>query len=504
MSDKSGLGIVDTLAGSTPIIYSCTHRMTNVVLKFLETPHMCNLSHMCFGRTVAYHAMQNNMGEVVLKLLTYWNECKIYEQTINSSTPLMWACSQKFTEICMRLLKYPEKCRLSDADAHGKSALILACMYKKTNMVRKILKSNIECRPDIQDLNGKTPLIYAVINELDTVVALLLNIPDKCNMGAQDTYGCTALHFACRLRNNSIALKILTHPDKCNMSARNMSKNTALHIACSTKNADIIANILQYPDKCGLGLQDNEGYTPLHMSASRKDIKTCRMMTIPANIGICNLGALNNTGYTLLLSLCSDASMSQDFQDLILDMLDYPDICNLGACTPSNMTALMFAYRHHFKEIALKMLNYPDKCNLNVTHPIFTSVFTMAFNDKQTDIVDKIAQHINIIDHIPLTPEYKIIFSKYIDVCVKKQINDMPNSEEIKKNMEILENYRDMISDDSQIRNCIMCLCETCHNAVFVNCKHVIAICIECTELTCDRCPICSKNTNVILGAFIV
>ena len=504
ISDKSGMGVVGTICRMTPIMYLCAYNKTEIALKFLETPHMCNLSHAHAGRTVAFYAMQHNMTDVVLKLIDYWEECKIYEQTINGSTPLIWACLNDFTKICMLLLKYPEKCRLDETDKLGQTALMLACKLEKHNMANKILKSNTECRPDVQDSFGTTALIYAVRHKLESVVTALLNIPDKCNMGAQTADRRTVLHSACCMGYTRSALKILAHPDKCNMSAQDACGNTALHYVCRSKNIDIASHILQYPDKCGLDLKNNEGDTPLHISVSVRDIKTCNMITTPTNIGMCNLGASRDTGYTVLLLLCSDPSLQQNFRDLALNILNYPDICNIGACTPSGVTALMFACKHQFNDIAVKMLNNPNKCNLNIKHPTFGSAFTIAFENKQTEIVDKIIPHINIIDQIPVPSTYQMIFSKYVDVCVRKQLNDMPNAEEIKKNMETLETYRDTINDDSRERACVICLGDTCHNVVFINCKHVIAICVECTELANNKCPICAKTTNIIYGAFIV
>jgi ankyrin repeat protein len=505
ISDKSGWGIVDS-ASITPIIYLCTHKKTRLVLKMLETPSICNLSHATpSGETVAYFAMKQHMTEVVLKLLEYHDICKIYEQTIDGLTPLMWACVNNFTEICMILLKYPEKCRLSEIGHFGETALIFACKNKKHNMARKILKSNIECLPDIKDDNGSTALMYAASNKLSSVVTWLLKAyPDRCNMGAKNTYGSTALMLACAVKNEYIALRLLDYPDKCNMAAQNKDGSTALHTAIRNAHTTIIKKILQYPDKCGLNLQDVDGYTPLYESVMKCNIDAFRLITSPSNISMCNLGALIRTKSTVLLFLCRSVRAGKEFNNLILDILNYPDMCNLGVCDCNNMTALMYACRYSSTDIALKMLNYPDKCNLDMQHPVEGSAFNIALTSDRMDIVDKIMPHINVINHIPLSVKCKNIINKYIDICVVQRLETIPNSAEIKENMKKLENYRDHLHNNSQSRNCVMCFEDTCNNSMFVNCKHVISICVECTQLVSDKCPVCSQKTSIISGVFVV
>ncbi len=375
---------------------------------------------------------------------------------------------------------------------------------------------------NICDTKGNTLFIYALHSHMKSVAMEILNTPElrMFNIYTGPTTGCTAL-IECILYgyddDEDLAIKILEQPSTCGIDDLNIFGmyhrlpnstwgNTYLYCAITKKKYRTVCKLLEHPEFCqinmGLGLS---GETPF--------LEACDGSTTEIAMEIFKIGDksiqcnCDNTGLFPIMAACKHG-----MSEVALAILNHT---NNGIDKIPNFnyknTCLIEACLNCTEEVVLKMLETHEKCGVrcsmhnNILFKTYTA-FTVAHEKNFTRVTDFLLTHYTIPELLGISNENYQLFEKYSN-HLQKFIDNLPNKDYINENLALFNKITGEVINRSPVKSCLLCGEDQKSNVVYINCKHIISMCTECTDKLYtinNRCPVCRVESNIIKDAYIV
>lgn len=145
-------------------------------------------------------------------------------QTIQGTTPLMYACSNGLSDLAMMLIDSGAQIQTTEYYT-GRSALSYAVMQNHLELSELLIRR--EAKTDLKDSYGNTLLHYAAQFQLLQMADLLIYYDADVNARNNDSL--SALHFAAENGNEEMALQLIKVG--INLEHKNLRGQTALFYA---------------------------------------------------------------------------------------------------------------------------------------------------------------------------------------------------------------------------------------------------------------------------------
>ena len=386
------------------LYYACIHKLESVALKLLTGNSLVMGKDYC-NRNIFTIACKNNMVETCNNLLKTCICIDVLEVDTEDKCALLYALDNLMISLLIEILnsnkhttyKIPRDttCVIRNFDLLNiteKKSNICTCemSYSAINLLIKnapfdtmkdILAgiNNSVISSGLVDSYCVSPLLYACkTNKLSIVMELLNNYGDHCNIQFVDEKGCTSFYYACYNNMPVAAEKMIqlfgsvitkNFVDKyhsitplmhiCNNNMLNTLEllipvlpkeliyhvdkqyTSALTIACARNHSEICLMLFKNFDMTSsIMTNDMFNSNPL-MYACKNNMSDVAHLILANKCMHHNLGTVNKLGYTILICACMNK-----MDTVVLEILKYPQLCNLRHKDIKNHSALHYLYEN--------------------------------------------------------------------------------------------------------------------------------------------------------------
>jgi ankyrin repeat protein len=273
---------------------------------------------------------------------------------------------------------------------------------------------------------------------------------------------------------------------------------------------NVAMKILERIDECNIGkvitngkVTDN-GRTALIFACWNKMESVA--MKILERIDECNISQFDKNGCTALIWACINK-----MESVAMKILERIDKCNIGKITNNGSTALILACENKMENVAMKMLERIDKCNINKVNSCGNCALLIACKKNMENVIIEIIKYkedINILFKILNKDIRKNVLHSYINYKSNKKLELLNNSDELKKNSELLEKIEQKILDITKKNECLLCCNENSRSVIYDKCKHIIYVCDVCNDKLynkfSNKCSVCNQYSNVVERCYII
>lgn len=316
------------------------------------------------------------------------------------------------------------------------------------DLVRKLFLSISNSNPSTFDTNIATKLLEETSGECISDFDSDGNTPLMRSMQINGDYPLVLIGFS-----------------QHNITKKNNKGHNALYYALKHEREMVVYSLLNYD-------QEINWHNMCKKSWNRCFIK-----------GLQNKFSLNTLSWiryekTVLMRACDEK-----LEEIALNILDYPTLCNLDYVNQYKGTALMVACDNNLESVAVKMLTTPSLCNLTYSSYAGDALIIAAKN-KLTKVVCAISLAMNSALEIDL----QTTMDKY------RGISDFNKK------------YEQELEKHNSIGTCLCCSTENDSYYIITPCSHTVNVCPDCYPRLTQKnvCAVCKGNIDSYKRTYLV